>query len=199
MSKQPSRPKLTLPEAEAECLRDAYARASVILEYGSGGSTVMGSEMEAKTITSVECDKAWHTMMQNWFDANPPAKKSSVNLVWSDIGPTRSWAFPVNNAKYANYPDYPLGVWEEGMMEQPDTVLIDGRFRVGCALGTAFNTKKAVDLYIDDYIDRHVYQAVELWFGSPTMIGRMAHFNVSPTPIVPSELGQVMQLMLRQG
>ena len=39
------RPFLTLPEAEAEALAAAYARADVILEYGSGGSTALALDL----------------------------------------------------------------------------------------------------------------------------------------------------------
>ncbi|GAW35078.1 hypothetical protein RA2_02138 [Roseovarius sp. A-2] len=35
------RPGLTLPEAKAAHLREACAGAEVVLEYGSGGSTVV--------------------------------------------------------------------------------------------------------------------------------------------------------------
>jgi hypothetical protein len=34
-------PKLTLPPAEADAVRLAYGQARVILEYGSGGSTLI--------------------------------------------------------------------------------------------------------------------------------------------------------------
>ena len=49
-----TRPELTLPEAEAALLRETYDRAGVILEYGSGGSTVLAAEQPGKTVPSVE-------------------------------------------------------------------------------------------------------------------------------------------------
>jgi hypothetical protein len=61
-----TRPELTLPEAEAATIRAAYERAGVILEYGSGGSTVLGAEL-GKRVLSVESDKAWAQMMRDWF------------------------------------------------------------------------------------------------------------------------------------
>ena len=66
-----ARPELTLPTAEAEWLRDAYGRAGSILEYGSGGSTVMASELADKVIHSVESDRDWAGMMSAWFAENP--------------------------------------------------------------------------------------------------------------------------------
>lgn len=42
-----------MPPAEAEALRMAYEEAEVILEYGSGGSTVVAAELPGKHVTSV--------------------------------------------------------------------------------------------------------------------------------------------------
>jgi hypothetical protein len=51
------RPELTFSPEVAELVRETYAQAQVILEYGSGGSTVLASEMAGKTVFSVESDK----------------------------------------------------------------------------------------------------------------------------------------------
>jgi hypothetical protein len=193
------RPTFTMPEAEQALLTDAYARASVILEYGSGGSTAMAAERPGKTITSVESDRDWAAMRRAWFVQTPPAAGSTVEIVWADIGPTRDWGFPANNGAYLNYVDYPFGVWQAGAMAQPDVVLIDGRFRAGCALAVAFHTAKPVDVYFDDYIDRAQYHAVEHWLGSPEITGRMAHFKVAPTSFDPRDPVRMMKLILRQG
>jgi hypothetical protein len=92
------RPDLTMPEAEAELLRQHYEEVDMILEYGSGGSTVMASEMEGKYITSVESNKAWWKMMMEWFETNPTSKGSTVNMFYSDIGPTCEWGIPKMSA-----------------------------------------------------------------------------------------------------
>ena len=61
------RPKLTLPPQEAEALKEAYAGADTILEYGSGGSTVVAAERPGTLVTSVESDRGWARMMRRWF------------------------------------------------------------------------------------------------------------------------------------
>jgi hypothetical protein len=191
------RPELTLPEAEADALRAAYADASVILEYGSGGSTVMAAEMPGRTVFSVESDKAWAEGMRAWFHANPPAEGTSVEVIWSDIGATKEWGQPKDDSEWRLWPRYPLGVWRHKGFRQPDVVLVDGRFRVGCALAAAFLTKAPLTLLFDDYKTRPRYARVEEWLGTPLMIGRMAVFEVVPTPIPPDRLLQVVQYMQR--
>jgi hypothetical protein len=134
-----ARPDLTLPEAEAAHLRAACEDASAILEYGSGGSTVMAAEMPGKRIWSVESDAAWADMMRGWLTANPPATGTTVEVIWADIGPTEAWGHPANKSGYLRYARYPLGVWERADVT-PDLVLVDGRFRMGCALAAALHT-----------------------------------------------------------
>lgn len=191
------RPILTLPKEEAVHLKTIYQNADVILEYGSGGSTVLASEMPGKTLTSVESDPDWVASMQAYFDANPPVQGTSIDLRWADIGPTKEWGYPVDNRAYARFLDYPIGVWESGTMPQPDLVLVDGRFRVGCVLATALYTRVPVDVYVDDYAGRGQYQALENFFGTPRLIGRMAHFRVKPMPLVLRDFQAITKLMLR--
>jgi len=193
-----TRPELTLPAAEAELLRAAYGRADVIWEYGSGGSTVMGAELPGKTIWSVESDRAWAEMMRGWFAANPPAAGSHVDVVWSDIGATKEWGHPVDNSEWGRFARYPLEVWDLKEFRQPDVVLVDGRFRVGCALAVAYRTKAPLDLYFDDYAQRSQLHVVETFIGPPqAIVGRMAQFRVTPQPIPADRLLKIIHLMQR--
>lgn len=58
-------PELTFREAEAEVLRAGHALARVILEYGSGGSTVLAAGMPEKLVFSVESDRDWAIRLQH--------------------------------------------------------------------------------------------------------------------------------------
>lgn len=190
-----SRPELTMPEAEAGALRAAYDSAEVILEYGSGGSTVLAGEL-GKTVWSVESDQDWAAMMQGWFDANPT--KGRVQMVPVDIGETREWGQPVDDSGWKSYARYPLSVWDMDGFTQPDVVLVDGRFRVGCALATAYRTQKPVTLLFDDYKHRERLHVVERFIGQPLrFFGRMAQFEINPTPLPADRLLRVIQLMQR--
>ncbi len=193
-----ARPVLTMPEEVAEAVRDAYGRASVILEYGSGGSTVLAAEMPGKHVTSVESDRRWVRMMQGWFAANPPAEGSRVEVLHADIGPTKEWGRPVDDRAWRRFARYPLAVWEEGARPHPDVVLVDGRFRVGCALACAFHITRPVTLLFDDYRDRKWFHQVEAFIGPPArMAGRMAVFDLAPMAIPLGRLSRVIRLMQR--
>lgn len=190
---KPRRPKLTLPEAEAELLKSEYERANVILEYGSGGSTIIAGEL-GKRVFSVESDKQWAHMMQNWIDANPVS--GDVRIVCSNIGPTKQWGHPVDDRAWNRFPSYPLEVWGLPEFEHPEAVLVDGRFRVGCALACAYRINRPITLCFDDYANREQYHVVEQFIGAPVdIIGRMARFELVPQPIPPEKLLEIIRLM----
>lgn len=192
-----TRPELTLPEAEAALVADAYRRADVILEYGSGGSTVLASELPGKAVFSVESDRAWAEMMQGWFAANPPAHGTRVDVIHVDIGETGEWGTPVNNRAWRSFPEYPLGVWALPEFRQPDVVLVDGRFRPGCSMATAFCTKRPVTLLVDDYARRKGYHVIEEYLGAPRLTGRMAEFDVAPMTVPADRLLPLIKMMMR--
>jgi len=185
------RPELTMPEAEAAVLRQAYGAAASILEYGSGGSTVLASELPGKTVVSVESDAGWAAMMRGWFAEHPGA--SPVEVVHADSGPTKDWGHPADHEGWRRFPSYPLRVWERGIA--PDVVLVDGRFRVGCALATAFRSEKPVTLLFDDYAERKAYHRVTEFLGQPRMVGRLAIFEVTPMPVPADRLLRVIELI----
>src|SRR5690554_3335376 len=92
------RPELTLPEAEAAKVAAAYGGADVILEYGSGGSTVLASEIPGKRVFSVESDPDWAEMMRGWLTQNPPASGTQIDVIWADIGKTGEWGRPIDDS-----------------------------------------------------------------------------------------------------
>lgn len=188
------RPVLTLPEAEAECLGQAYKAAKVILEYGSGGSTVLAADM-GKTVTSVESDPDWLAKMDAWFAGHKP--KGRVVLHHGDIGPTAKWGMPKAPRSFRSWPGYALSVWDRPDFLQPDVVLIDGRFRPACLLATAFRTTRPVRVLFDDYAERPAYHQIEEMFRPIALHGRMAEFLVEPTAIPAARLDWVMSFFLR--
>ncbi|MBY6203109.1 hypothetical protein KUV65_17190 [Maritalea mobilis] len=193
-----ARPVLTLPPEEATALRAAYESAQTILEYGSGGSTVMASEMQGKKVWSVESDRSWADNLRAYLRTNPPATGTDIVVHHADIGPTKQWGHPVDDTHWQKFAEYPLGVWTLPDFESPCVVLVDGRFRVGCALATAFHTNTPVDLYFDDYFDRPQYRIVEEFLGEPEKIGRMARFWVESMPFPSTRLLDVMRLLTNQ-
>lgn len=191
-----TRPPLTLPPAETAVLRDGYSAAQVILEYGSGGSTCMAAGMAGKTVFSVESDKIWCDNMQGWFATNPP--RATVNMHYADVGPTGKWGKPDSDKHWRRFHHYPYSVWARPDFQHPDVVLVDGRFRAACFLAVLFSITRPITLYFDDYAERPSYHEVSR-FGAPVAIqGRMARFDLLPTPVPAAAMPWIFDVFTRQ-
>jgi hypothetical protein len=87
-------------------------------------------------------------------------------------------------------------VWSRDDFRHPDVVLVDGRFRIGCALATAFSITRPVTILFDDYVQRERTHQVEEFIGSPRIVGRMAEFNVEPMAVPADKLLLITRFML---
>lgn len=183
-------PELTLPPTEANFLEAAYAKADVILEYGSGGSTLLAARQKHSLVASVESDQSWAENLQAVLARDFP--KANVKVHWENIGPTKEWGYPVDASQWRRYHRYPLAVWRQPWFAEPDLVLVDGRFRMACFLATFLNILRPTTLLFDDYGDRPYYAKVERFAKPVEMVGRMARFELQPQPIRRKVMADVM-------
>jgi hypothetical protein len=189
----PFRPDLSLPEEEGQRLREAYSKARVILEYGSGGSTVIASEMADKLIFSVESDRKWAHNLQHYIDSQNMPSPAVMHFV--DIGPVGAWGRPIDAKEWPKFHHYPLDIWDQPFFRHPDVVLIDGRFRAACLAITRLKIQRPVTVLFDDYESRPLYHEVERLVGVPQMVGRMAVFELEPAPLTAKNITELMALM----
>lgn len=188
-------PVLTLPPEEADRVRAAYSSGTCILEYGSGGSTWLAASMRGKQVISVESDLAWASDLQAKIDA--AGLPSPTRVVHVDIGATTDWGKPTEVERYADFPAYPLSVWNDEVGISPDTILIDGRFRVACFLATLLHTQRAATVLFDDYYDRPKYHVVERYARPVRRIGRMAEFHVIPKTYSGGDVSEMIQAFFK--
>lgn len=179
-------PVLTLPKAAAALVRNAYAKAEVILEYGSGGSTMLAAARSKGRVFSVESDQAWAARMERIIAAKGLADHTHIH--WVDIGPTKTWGVPTNARAFRNWPSYAISVWDREDFAQPDVVLVDGRFRLACFLVTLLRCKAPLTLLWDDYVERTYYHRAEELLKPAEAVGRMVRFDVEPGLFKPEYL-----------
>lgn len=173
------RPELTFSRPVSEYLRAAYGAATVILEYGTGGSTVLASEQRGKTIYAVESDKVWTQNLRRFVEQSDQTR-SVPRILHVDIGPTKEWGHPINESSWKNFHKYPISVWSELIQEHPDLVLIDGRFRAACFLTCCLMTTRPLKILFDDYRDRKNYHLVEQIAKPLDFVDQMAIFEIEP-------------------
>lgn len=183
-------PRIHMPDPEAEVLRAAYRAASVIGEYGAGGSTAFAATECRARLFSVESDRDWVTKLQLWIDAHA-TDPGRITLHHCDIGPTGPWGRPTQPARWHSFWTYPFALWQDPSFD-PDLVLIDGRFRIACLAACMIHCRKPLTVLFDDYAERPYYHEVERIIPRAGLTGRLARFEVVPGQISTAEFAAMV-------
>lgn len=187
-------PDMSMPPEEKAWVQDHYRKAKAILEYGSGGSTAYAACHSRAPIVSIESDAAWAAKLIDTL-TRAGVMRADVDIRHANIGKTREWGMPATHNDWRRYWAYPMGFWlGEGRFD-PDLVLIDGRFRLGCFLATILNTRKPVTVLWDDYVGREnsLYAMAEQWFPVAETRGRMVRFDVTPRSYDNAQFSAMLQ------
>ena len=155
----------------------------VYLEYGSGASTLVAAS-HVPMVISVECDRVFAKAVKEHVTAS--AHENDVRIIYANIGVTEEWGYPLFHSTSArrleawrNYAEAPWRVLTP-LHITPDTILIDGRFRVACALRCFLSVDRSCCVLVDDYGDRDYYKEIERHSDIVAMHGRMAEFRKKP-------------------
>ena len=131
----------------------AIKQSRIYLEFGSGGSTIVASSFVTKLV-SVETDRVFAKAVRRAL----PKSDAEIHLLTPNIGITREWGYPIftrptprRQAKWKRLPSAP---WAKLGSDVPDTILIDGRMRIACALESLLHVTDQTRLLIDDYTGR---------------------------------------------
>lgn len=137
-------------------------------EYGSGESTKWVAKNTHAEILSVDTSIEWATKIEGEI-----SNRGKVTYI--DVGPTGDWGHPLSYEKNENFKKYAEAIWDNGF--DPDTVLIDGRFRVLCFLVSLKNSRPGTTIIFDDYANRPKYHIVEKIIKPFIHDGRQAIFR----------------------
>jgi hypothetical protein len=112
----------------------AIENSKQVLEYGSGGSTIC-LLAKKKLVYSVDSNDQFYNFMHSIKLVRKYLGKNLTYLL-IDIGSTDMWGHPVTRDKYFNWANYYESIWQSIEKDGSviDTIFIDGRFRVACAL-----------------------------------------------------------------
>jgi hypothetical protein len=165
-------------EDSTRYFRQEVAKARNYLEYGSGGSTLLAN----KTVTnlvSVDSDASFLAdVRQKLCEAD---RRATAKLIHVNIGLTIDWGMPVftkpTRRRIRRWEEYAKAPWRyfRTIGQQPDLILVDGRFRVACVLESLLSLSPLSEakILLDDYVGRPEYSVVEQ-FADVELVGRMA-------------------------
>lgn len=187
-------PQLT-PHMEPEglrCLEEFVKNTQCFLEYGSGGSTVyVTKDLRVPVVISVESDKQWIERVRDALGATD----GKLILDYCDLGQVGEWGNPVNQEKISEFWRYPALPWQRARQFAlvPDTVLIDGRFRVASFLTSLVSARVGTKILFDDYFDRPSYFVAENFCQVVERRGRMAVFVTTRSFSTPEICEKIAQ------
>lgn len=173
------------PEFEAACIPfflNLLTTTACYLEFGAGGSTVLAA-MNGAPFVSVESDGVFLAAVKKKVKSIGKMDESKQTYINAKIGLTEAWGAPVLKRatpervrKWKRYPQAPWAALQD--KPGPVLVLVDGRFRVACALSAARHLEgKEARILIDDYEERDHYRVVERHLEVKERCGRMALFT----------------------
>lgn len=180
--------QLTLDPPTADWLRGFYSDLSgVILEYGSGGSSVLALKANVKNqLYSCETDSLWLARLSSFLTEE--GLSARFHPLHCDVGPTKEWGYPdFDQADFTHDrgTQFLMAAWKPWIMFKdqkinPKFVLIDGRWRVPSFLAAVINCQAPIKILFDDYLERKQYHVVESIQVPSRMIGRAALFEIEP-------------------
>lgn len=169
---------VAMPKLEAEEFAACLGPGKVLLEFGSGGSTIHAARRKTQ-VFSVESDLKWISNVT--LKLADEGLLSLVRIIHADIGKTKEWGHPVSRPTCAlgvGYVLTPFVNLSGAELNSITDVLVDGRFRVASALASTFFLSQSFRLLVDDYGDRPNYGHLRQILGEPRMSGRMATWDV---------------------
>lgn len=157
------------------------ATARRYLEFGSGASTALAAR-QGVPFTTVETDPSYLAAVRRKLTAAGTLDLTKQNLIHADIGLTYHWGAPLFRTptpeRVERWRSYVEAPWA-GDVPAPDFILVDGRFRVACALNAIRRLGGARDweLWLDDYQGREHYEIVTQFAVLERMSGVTAIFK----------------------
>lgn len=171
--KRPPSEEQLLFDGAGDLFIEFVADAKTYGEYGCGRSTIWVLNHTSARVVSAETDADWMQKVRN--------EATSIDRLTShvfDLGPLGAWGRPVGYSHRQNFKAYAEAIWSDD--PKPDTVLVDGRFRVLSFLTCLMRCDTGTRILFDDYTHRPHYHIVEEVLEPEKRTDRQALFVVPP-------------------
>ena len=170
-----------MDEKEFRMISDVLDYDTVMMEWGSGGSTLAFSSMVSKYY-SIEHDEEWYNKIKLELETSYPLNDVDYRFV------KQNKEIDTSQSTYEQFKDYIDEV--DNFNTKFDVVLIDGRARRLCAKKVIPYLKPSSIVFIHDYVLRTPYWVVEDYFelvdsctNTAQTIGK---FKLRETPLLRS-------------
>uniref|UniRef100_A0A6C0KYD9 Methyltransferase n=1 Tax=viral metagenome TaxID=1070528 RepID=A0A6C0KYD9_9ZZZZ len=139
--------EIFMPKDQKDVVISILKNTNNYLEFGSGGSTVAASKYIKGRGYSIESEEEWSKKVEK-------ETKDNITMFYIDIENIKhTWGHPGKNC-----PKYKMEKYSKIhnliKLDDIDTILIDGRFRVSCALQIHDHIKDNAIIIFDDFFGR---------------------------------------------
>jgi len=151
------------------------------LEFGAGASTIYACTSSGPTtIDSVESSPEF---VEERLLPNPAVAHAlevgRLTLHVVDLGETGRWGKPKGSARWRAWPDYSAGVFAGSAPH--DVILVDGRFRVACALNALLHAPPDSTILVHDFWNRPRYHLLLDFFDVRDRADTLGEFRKKPS------------------
>jgi len=141
---------------ERNLFLETITGAKNYLEWGAGGTTIAVLQNYGCRVYCVESSAEWSLHMQKAYPQIRAGMESGqLALKRVDIGKTKAWGVPADESRKEHWPKYSSEIFGDKIPF--DVVLVDGRFRVACALQAILNTDDNAVIMVHDFSNRPKY------------------------------------------
>jgi len=145
-----------MTEGETVLLSALAAKAARVVEFGCGGSTRLILAAGQARLLSIDTDAQWLQRAATTPEAEAAAAHGRFTAWHVDLGPTGQWGWPLGPVSADAAWRYWGAPWL--VMPRAELVLVDGRFRIACALAAHGRLAADGHVAVHDFWPRRAYQ-----------------------------------------
>jgi len=149
-----------------------------VIEWGSGGSTILAVALGIPQIISVETDPSWSARVRGIAADSFPEDSLNLDLRGFDCGPVGPWGYPRDQLSAERVRDYVNEGLQHASRERT-LYLVDGRYRLACMTSILSILEPTSIAILDDYRPRPAYWLLDKYQIPDGFLGHAAVYEAS--------------------
>ncbi len=168
-----------MSQDEKDIFDDEIKESRHYLEFGLGGSSLRALQKSKAKIYTVESCPDWINRMRGYFIIKFFENKR-IYIFPVDIGPTGKWGYPKSDKYQNKFEKYSSSIFKLIDIRSIDLALVDGRFRVACALKIILSCHENSNLriIIHDFWHREEYHVLLKYFDTIKKADTIGVFSI---------------------
>lgn len=164
---------------EKSVFDEAVKDANHYLEFGMGGSTLRAIQKSNAIIYTVESSPEWVAHMRGYASIKR-SEKTRLRIFPVEIGPVGSWGYPTSDDFKSGFESYSSNVFRLINPKLVDLALVDGRFRVACALKVILecHANTRIEIMVHDFWERSHYHVLLKYLDVVKRTDSLALFSI---------------------